>query len=85
MHIVAQMSCFLVFLSNPAVTAFRKQCKELISSLGRREAHYIRCVKSNPEAEAGEFSVDLVSQQVRYHGILEHLKLRRYVHQNTGM
>ena len=60
-----------------AGTQFKSQMQELIAVIGAREAHYIRCIKSNEAKKGAVWQADLVANQAKYLGLLENVKVRR--------
>jgi len=60
-----------------AGTQFKTQMQELIAVIGAREAHYIRCIKSNEAKKGAVWQADLVANQAQYLGLLENVKVRR--------
>jgi myosin heavy subunit len=56
---------------------FRHQLDDLVSTLRATKPHYIKCIKPNATKQAGEFSAQLVMDQLRYSGILEVVRIRQ--------
>jgi len=63
----------------PPTTAqqYKKQVFDLMETLKGANQHYIRCIKPNGEKRGGSFDKELCSEQVRYLGLLENVKVRR--------
>lgn len=60
-----------------AATKFRQQMHELIGTLQLCNPHYIRCIKPNEKKMGGLFEVERVTDQARYLGLLENVRVRR--------
>ncbi|KAJ8378258.1 hypothetical protein AAFF_G00244620 [Aldrovandia affinis] len=58
-------------------TQFRTSLIKLTNTLASKEAWYVRCLKSNEAKEPGKFDEALVRHQVKYLGLMEHLRVRR--------
>ncbi|KAJ8379362.1 hypothetical protein SKAU_G00001400 [Synaphobranchus kaupii] len=58
-------------------TQFRNSLTKLTEILMSKEAWYVRCLKSNESKESGRFDEALVRHQVKYLGLMEHLRVRR--------
>ncbi|KAK1806296.1 hypothetical protein P4O66_000171 [Electrophorus voltai] len=58
-------------------TQFRSSLQELTEILMAKEAWYVRCLKSNDNKNSGKFDDALVKHQVKYLGLMEHLRVRR--------
>nr|XP_019613004.1 PREDICTED: unconventional myosin-Ih [Rhinolophus sinicus] len=75
--------CFLVAeLQNrrrsPTVgTQFKNSLSSLLEILISKEPSYIRCIKPNEWKEPSRFDDFLVRHQVKYLGLMEHLRVRR--------
>uniref|UniRef100_A0A8D2A722 Myosin IH n=2 Tax=Sus scrofa TaxID=9823 RepID=A0A8D2A722_PIG len=75
--------CFLVAeLENrrrpPTVgTQFKNSLSSLLEILISKEPSYIRCIKPNEWKEPNKFDDFLVRHQVKYLGLMEHLRVRR--------
>uniref|UniRef100_A0A8D1NCN6 Myosin IH n=2 Tax=Sus scrofa TaxID=9823 RepID=A0A8D1NCN6_PIG len=75
--------CFLVAeLENrrrpPTVgTQFKNSLSSLLEILISKEPSYIRCIKPNERKEPNKFDDFLVRHQVKYLGLMEHLRVRR--------
>ncbi|XP_061655785.1 unconventional myosin-Ih isoform X2 [Phyllopteryx taeniolatus] len=59
------------------VTQFKSSLAGLTQILGTKEPWYVRCVKPNEAKEPGRFDDVLVRHQVKYLGLMEHLRVRR--------
>uniref|UniRef100_A0A3Q2XBR0 Myosin IH n=1 Tax=Hippocampus comes TaxID=109280 RepID=A0A3Q2XBR0_HIPCM len=59
------------------VTQFKSSLVGLIEILGTKEPWYVRCIKPNEAKEPGRFDDVLVRHQVKYLGLMEHLRVRR--------
>ncbi|XDA85454.1 hypothetical protein R6Z07F_015230 [Ovis aries] len=75
--------CFLVAeLENrrraPTVgTQFKNSLGSLLEILISKEPSYIRCIKPNERKEPSKFDDFLIRHQVKYLGLMEHLRVRR--------
>ncbi|XP_070372910.1 unconventional myosin-Ih [Equus asinus] len=75
--------CFLVAeLENrrrpPTVgTQFKNSLSSLLEILISKEPSYIRCIKPNEKKEPSQFDDFLIRHQVKYLGLMEHLRVRR--------
>uniref|UniRef100_A0A3B4CG41 Myosin motor domain-containing protein n=1 Tax=Pygocentrus nattereri TaxID=42514 RepID=A0A3B4CG41_PYGNA len=58
-------------------TQFKNSLLELTEILMAKEAWYVRCLKSNDNKQSGKFDDVLVRHQVKYLGLIEHLRVRR--------
>ncbi|KAM8960680.1 unconventional myosin-Ih [Pelodytes ibericus] len=58
-------------------TQFKNSLIRLIEILMSKEPTYIRCIKPNNAKQAGKFEEELVRHQVKYLGLMEHLRVRR--------
>ncbi|XP_066509754.1 unconventional myosin-Ih-like, partial [Hoplias malabaricus] len=58
-------------------TQFKNSLLELTEILMAKEAWYVRCLKSNDNKQSGKFDEVLVRHQVKYLGLMEHLRVRR--------
>ncbi|XP_028312554.1 unconventional myosin-Ih isoform X2 [Gouania willdenowi] len=58
-------------------TQFKSSLLKLTQILLAKEAWYIRCLKSNESKQPGEFDEALIRHQVKYLGLMEHLRVRR--------
>ncbi|KAJ0067517.1 hypothetical protein NL108_007998, partial [Boleophthalmus pectinirostris] len=58
-------------------TQFKSSLLKLTEILMAKEAWYIRCLKSNESKQKGQFDEALVRHQVKYLGLMEHLRVRR--------
>uniref|UniRef100_A0A8D0AY66 Myosin IH n=1 Tax=Sander lucioperca TaxID=283035 RepID=A0A8D0AY66_SANLU len=59
------------------VTQFKSSLLKLTEILMAKEAWYIRCLKSNESKQPGQFDEALIRHQVKYLGLMEHLRVRR--------
>ncbi|KAK2837302.1 hypothetical protein Q5P01_014514 [Channa striata] len=59
------------------VTQFKNSLLKLTEILMAKEAWYIRCLKSNESKQSGQFDEALIRHQVKYLGLMEHLRVRR--------
>ncbi|RLN64136.1 hypothetical protein BBJ29_007034 [Phytophthora kernoviae] len=66
-------------LKRPPSTSqqFRTQVADLLKKLDGCNPHYIRCIKPNEQKAPLSVNKDLVSEQVRYLGLVENLSVRR--------
>ncbi|KAM5189837.1 unconventional myosin-Ih isoform 1-T1 [Callospermophilus lateralis] len=75
--------CFLVAeLENrrrpPTVgTQFKNSLGSLLEMLTCKEPSYIRCIKPNDTKEPSKFDDFLIRHQIKYLGLMEHLRVRR--------
>uniref|UniRef100_A0A8C9FN67 Myosin IH n=1 Tax=Pavo cristatus TaxID=9049 RepID=A0A8C9FN67_PAVCR len=58
-------------------TQFKNSLMSLIEILMSKEPSYIRCIKPNENKEPGKFDDCLIRHQVKYLGLMEHLRVRR--------
>ncbi|XP_072244088.1 unconventional myosin-Ih [Leuresthes tenuis] len=58
-------------------TQFKCSLLKLTEMLMAKEAWYIRCLKSNESKKPGQFDDALIRHQVKYLGLMEHLRVRR--------
>uniref|UniRef100_A0A3P8WT86 Myosin IH n=1 Tax=Cynoglossus semilaevis TaxID=244447 RepID=A0A3P8WT86_CYNSE len=58
-------------------TQFKSSLLKLTEILMAKEAWYIRCLKSNESKQTGLFDEALIRHQVKYLGLMEHLRVRR--------
>ncbi|XP_017945451.1 unconventional myosin-Ih [Xenopus tropicalis] len=58
-------------------TQFKNSLSSLIEILLLKEPTYIRCIKPNNTKQPGKFEDMLVRHQVKYLGLMEHLRVRR--------
>uniref|UniRef100_A0A3Q4BQP0 Uncharacterized protein n=1 Tax=Mola mola TaxID=94237 RepID=A0A3Q4BQP0_MOLML len=58
-------------------TQFKSSLLKLTEILMAKEAWYIRCLKSNESKHPGQFDEALIRHQVKYLGLMEHLRVRR--------
>uniref|UniRef100_A0A8U7N5N8 Myosin IH n=1 Tax=Corvus moneduloides TaxID=1196302 RepID=A0A8U7N5N8_CORMO len=58
-------------------TQFKNSLTSLIEILMSKEPSYIRCIKPNENKEPGKFDDFLIRHQVKYLGLMEHLRVRR--------
>nr|XP_033811485.1 unconventional myosin-Ih isoform X1 [Geotrypetes seraphini] len=58
-------------------TQFKHSLASLMEILMSKEPSYIRCIKPNDAKESGKFDDVLVRHQVKYMGLMEHLRVRR--------
>ncbi|XP_056273972.1 unconventional myosin-Ih isoform X2 [Pseudoliparis swirei] len=58
-------------------TQFKSSLLKLTEVLVKKEAWYIRCLKSNESKQPGHFDEALIRHQVKYLGLMEHLRVRR--------
>ncbi|CAL8348032.1 unnamed protein product [Lota lota] len=59
------------------VTQFKSSLLKLTESLLAKDAWYVRCLKSNESKKPGVLDEALVRHQVKYLGLMEHLRVRR--------
>ncbi|XP_076020339.1 unconventional myosin-Ih [Genypterus blacodes] len=59
------------------VTQFKSSLVGLAEILVSKEAWYVRCIKPNEAKQPGRFDDVLVRHQVKYLGLMEHLRVRR--------
>ncbi|KAL2091871.1 hypothetical protein ACEWY4_011669 [Coilia grayii] len=58
-------------------TQFKNSLQKLTEILMAKEPWYVRCLKSNENKRPGHFDDTLVRHQVKYLGLMEHLRVRR--------
>ncbi|OXB84870.1 UNVERIFIED_CONTAM: hypothetical protein H355_015992 [Colinus virginianus] len=61
----------------PVATQFKNSLMSLIEILMSKEPSYVRCIKPNENKEPGKFDDCLIRHQVKYLGLMEHLRVRR--------
>nr|XP_020474253.1 unconventional myosin-Ih-like isoform X2 [Monopterus albus] len=59
------------------VTQFKSSLAGLTEMLMSKEPWYVRCIKPNEAKQPGHFDDVLVRHQVKYLGLMEHLRVRR--------
>ncbi|XP_038619759.1 unconventional myosin-Ih [Tachyglossus aculeatus] len=62
---------------NTVGTQFKNSLASLMDILMSKEPSYIRCIKPNEGKEPGKFDDFLIRHQVKYLGLMEHLRVRR--------
>ncbi|KAJ3589450.1 hypothetical protein NHX12_010295 [Muraenolepis orangiensis] len=60
-----------------AATQFKNSVTKLMETLMSKEPSYVRCIKPNEAKQPGRFDEVLVRHQVKYLGLMEHLRVRR--------
>ncbi|XP_063470505.1 unconventional myosin-Ih isoform X2 [Symphalangus syndactylus] len=58
-------------------TQFKNSLSSLLEILISKEPSYIRCIKPNDRKEPSKFDDFLVRHQIKYLGLMEHLRVRR--------
>ncbi|XP_023576706.1 unconventional myosin-Ih [Octodon degus] len=58
-------------------TQFKNSLSSLLEILISKEPSYIRCIKPNERKEPSKFDDFLVRHQIKYLGLMEHLRVRR--------
>ncbi|XP_062999815.1 unconventional myosin-Ih isoform X2 [Elgaria multicarinata webbii] len=58
-------------------TQFKTSLASLIDILMSKEPSYIRCIKPNDDKEPDKFDDSLIKHQVKYLGLMEHLRVKR--------
>uniref|UniRef100_A0A3B3IL63 Myosin IH n=1 Tax=Oryzias latipes TaxID=8090 RepID=A0A3B3IL63_ORYLA len=66
---------FMLYLQ--VATQFKSSLLKLTEMLMAKQAWYIRCLKSNESKQPGQFDEALIRHQVKYLGLMEHLRVRR--------
>uniref|UniRef100_A0A8D0AYC5 Myosin IH n=1 Tax=Sander lucioperca TaxID=283035 RepID=A0A8D0AYC5_SANLU len=69
--------CVVGKRNHNVVTQFKSSLLKLTEILMAKEAWYIRCLKSNESKQPGQFDEALIRHQVKYLGLMEHLRVRR--------
>ncbi|KFP87563.1 Unconventional myosin-Ih, partial [Acanthisitta chloris] len=64
-------------LCTQVATQFKNSLMSLIEILMSKEPSYVRCIKPNDNKEPGKFDDSLIRHQVKYLGLMEHLRVRR--------
>ncbi|XP_003247139.1 unconventional myosin IC [Acyrthosiphon pisum] len=59
------------------IKQFKKSLNRLINTLSSKESSYIRCIKPNNYKESDNFDEEVISQQVKYMGLVEILRIRK--------
>uniref|UniRef100_A0A8B9VF45 Myosin IH n=1 Tax=Anas zonorhyncha TaxID=75864 RepID=A0A8B9VF45_9AVES len=67
----------LFSMSSQVATQFKNSLMSLIEILMSKEPSYVRCIKPNENKEPGKFDDFLIRHQVKYLGLMEHLRVRR--------
>ena len=57
---------------------FRNSLSDLVAKLQSANPHFVRCLKPNPAKTAMEFDTPYVLAQLRYTGILDIVKIRKF-------
>ena len=55
---------------------FASSLKELMEAIRQTDPHFIRCIKTNPQKEAGNFDREYVLEQLRKGGVLQAVEAR---------
>ena len=63
--------------SSSVSTQFRNQLDVLLSTLSSTAQHYVKCIKPNSNKTPKEFNARLVTEQLKYNGVLEIVRIRR--------
>ncbi|XP_061529304.1 unconventional myosin-Ih [Phycodurus eques] len=58
-------------------TQFKSSLLKLTEILVAKDAWYIRCLKSNESKKPGQFDEALIRHQIKYLGLMQHLRVRR--------
>nr|XP_049618588.1 unconventional myosin-Ih [Syngnathus scovelli] len=58
-------------------TQFKSSLLKLTEILMAKDAWYIRCLKSNESRKPGQFDEALIRHQIKYLGLMQHLRVRR--------
>lgn len=61
----------------PLAAQFRGHVNGLLKLIQATDVRFIRCVKPNPDMQAGIFEARLVAQQLRYSGVFETIDIRK--------
>ncbi|XP_006004623.1 unconventional myosin-Ih [Latimeria chalumnae] len=64
-------------LPQTVVTQFKNSLSGLIEILKSKEPSYVRCIKPNDAKQPGRFDDVLIRHQIKYLGLMEHLRVRR--------
>jgi myosin heavy subunit len=56
---------------------FKKQLKNLLDVISETDLHYIRCLKPNDENKPNNFNNNRMSEQLKYNGVLEAIRVAR--------
>uniref|UniRef100_A0A674AQS5 Myosin IH n=1 Tax=Salmo trutta TaxID=8032 RepID=A0A674AQS5_SALTR len=64
-------------VSTHVASQFKSSLLGLTDILMSKEPWYVRCLKSNESKQPGQFDNVLVQHQVKYLGLMEHLRVRR--------
>uniref|UniRef100_A0A671XSF3 Unconventional myosin-Ih-like n=2 Tax=Sparus aurata TaxID=8175 RepID=A0A671XSF3_SPAAU len=68
---------FNFYCKKQVVTQFKSSLVGLTEILMSKEPWYVRCIKPNEAKQPGRFDDVLVRHQVKYLGLMEHLRVRR--------
>jgi len=63
--------------SSSVSTQFRNQLDTLLSTLSSTAQHYVKCIKPNSNKASKDFNPRLVTEQLKYNGVLEIVRIRR--------
>lgn len=63
--------------SSSVSTQFRNQLDVLLFTLSSTAQHYVKCIKPNSNKAPKEFNARLVTEQLKYNGVLEIVRIRR--------
>lgn len=58
-------------------TQFKDELNNLMKTLSETSPHYVRCVKPNPQKQPGLFDDKLVTDQLRFSGMLDTIRIRQ--------
>ena len=61
---------------------FKKQLRELRSTVDATETHYVRCIKPNPVMSSSAFDDALVTEQLRCAGLIQAVQISRATYPN---
>lgn len=56
---------------------FRNQLNDLLQTVSETHPHFIRCIKPNPKNVSNEFDRKGVTEQLRYGGVIQAIKVSR--------
>ena len=66
-----------IIKSETTSSYFRKQLKKLLSNIEKTKPYYIRCIKPNDKNISNNFVKKRVSEQLKYGGVLEAIRVSR--------
>jgi myosin V len=59
-------------------SSFKQQLDDLMNTVGLSDPHFIRCIKPNSQCVPKEFNPLMVTEQLRYGGVLQSVQVSRH-------